>query len=50
VTELRGHDFTIRKLLFSSDSTYLISASDDKTLRAWNVKAKEECFKFNLES
>ncbi|WP_051305720.1 caspase family protein [Desulfogranum mediterraneum] len=40
-----GHKGIIKGLLVSSDNRYLISASDDKTIRVWDLKTKKELAK-----
>ncbi|WP_051305734.1 WD40 repeat domain-containing protein, partial [Desulfogranum mediterraneum] len=37
-----GHKGIIRDLVVSSDNRYLISASDDKTIRVWDIKTRRE--------
>lgn len=39
LTELPGHDDLIEALHFSRDGQWLLSASDDKTARIWNVSS-----------
>lgn len=34
-----GHMALIRKIIFTADGTKLISASDDKTIRIWDIKS-----------
>lgn len=46
--EFKGHNELIYRLTFSNDSKYLISGSVDKTVRIWDMKQKEEFFRFNL--
>jgi WD40 repeat protein len=41
---LKGHTHLIRDLLLLDDFNTLLSGSDDKTLRVWNIK-KNECLK-----
>ena len=36
-----GHKATIRNVIFTSDGRYLISVSDDKTVRVWNTSTGE---------
>ncbi|WP_232362560.1 caspase family protein [Desulfogranum mediterraneum] len=40
-----GHRGRIQDLVVSSDNRYLISASDDKTIRVWDIKTKKEVAK-----
>ncbi|WP_028584794.1 WD40 repeat domain-containing protein, partial [Desulfogranum mediterraneum] len=40
-----GHKGIIRDLVVSSDNRYLISASDDKTIRVWDIKTRKEVAK-----
>ena len=35
-----GHDNWVRGLLFHPGGKYLLSCSDDKTLRVWDIKNK----------
>lgn len=37
-----GHMDTIRRLAITNDGRYLISASDDKTIRVWDTKTLQE--------
>ena len=39
--ETGGHKTTIRDVIFTSDGKYLISASEDKTIRVWDAKTGE---------
>lgn len=39
-----GHDNWISDLLFHSNGKYLISASDDKSIRIWDL-SNGRCFK-----
>ena len=36
-----GHTAVIRKILFSHDGRYLVSAGDDKVVRVWSVESGE---------
>lgn len=36
-TAIKGHIGSIRSLSFSSDSGMIVSSSDDKTIKGWNV-------------
>ena len=36
-----GHKAKIHEIIFSHDGRYLVSASEDKTLRVWDVKTGE---------
>ncbi len=38
---LRGHNMKVLGLAFSSDRKFLVSSSQDKTLRVWNIKTGE---------
>jgi WD40 repeat protein len=40
----KGHDSWVRSVAFSSDSETLISGSDDRTVKLWNVRTGE-CLK-----
>jgi WD domain, G-beta repeat len=40
---LLGHTDTVRSLAFSSDGAMLVSGSDDKTVRLWDVATHEPC-------
>lgn len=37
---LSGHDNWVRGIVFHSSGKYLLSASDDKTLRVWDIRNK----------
>lgn len=50
VFELYGHQRYIHRLTFSNSSNYLISGSEDHTVRVWDVKLKKEVHNFNAES
>ena len=39
--ELRGHEYGISDIAWSSDSKYICSASDDKTIRIWDISLLE---------
>lgn len=39
LSTLAGHDGPIRSLAFSADGSRIVSGSEDKTLRVWNVSA-----------
>lgn len=41
---LAGHDNWVRGVAFHPGGRYLLSASDDKTLRVWDIKNKR-CLK-----
>src|SRR5437868_4962729 len=41
VIDSGGHTAVIRKILFSHDGRYLVSAGDDKAVRIWSVKSGE---------
>ncbi|WP_028585068.1 caspase family protein, partial [Desulfogranum mediterraneum] len=40
-----GHKGIIRDLVVTSDNRHLISASDDKTIRVWDIKTRKEVAK-----
>jgi platelet-activating factor acetylhydrolase IB subunit alpha len=42
--QLTGHDNWIRSLLFHPDGKYIISVSDDKSIRVWSLQ-EERCIK-----
>jgi len=44
VVVLVGHDNWVRGLVFHPGGKYLLSASDDKTLRVWDL-ANKRCMK-----
>ena len=41
---LKGHDTTVNYLEFSKNGEYLISISEDKTVRLWNFKTKSNSY------
>ena len=41
IAELKGHQGSINDAQFSSDSRWMITASDDATIRAWNLAGEE---------
>ncbi|WP_161629998.1 caspase family protein [Desulfogranum mediterraneum] len=45
IVDSGGHKGIINDLVVSSDNRYLISASDDKTIRVWDIKTKREVAK-----
>lgn len=47
---MKGHTDTVNKTIFSEDEKYLISGSNDYTVRIWNVKSLEELFKLYTDS
>jgi WD40 repeat protein len=49
LTELTGHEGMVNCLAYSPDGKWLISGSDDYTLRLWNERG-EECGVFEMES
>lgn len=42
---LRGHDIWVRALIFHPSGKYLLSVSDDKTLRCWDLSQDGKCVK-----
>ena len=38
-----GHDNWVRGIVFHPSGKYALSASDDKTLRVWDLKNKRNC-------
>ena len=42
-----NHDATIRVVKFTPDSTRVISASSDRTVKVWDVETAQELFSFN---
>lgn len=45
IKTLTGHDNWIRALVFHPGGRYLISASDDKTIRCWDLSQEGKCVK-----
>ncbi len=41
VLEPDGHKAKINKIIFTDDEKYLVSCSDDKTIRVWNIETGE---------
>jgi WD40 repeat protein len=41
---LKGHEGPVNMVQFSSDEKFRGSASDDKSIRVWDRKAKKEAF------
>jgi WD40 repeat protein len=42
VVDSGGHKGVINDIVVSADGRYLVSASDDKTIRVWDIKRKKE--------
>lgn len=45
IKTLTGHDNWIRSLVFHPGGKYLLSASDDKTIRCWDLTQEGRCVK-----
>ncbi len=45
VATLAGHDNWVRAILFHPSGKYLLSASDDKTIRCWDLSQGGKCVK-----
>ena len=43
-TRFTGHGKPVRAIAFSGDSSYLMSGGEDKSVRAWDIKAIAEIF------
>ena len=43
VNKLPGHSNDINFISFSNDEKYIVSASEDKTVRVWDIKKGSEC-------
>ena len=39
---IKAHTLEVKKILITSDSQYIISASEDKTIRIWNFQSKKQ--------
>ncbi len=48
VTELAGHEDCVLRIAFSPDSSQLVSACADGTVRFWDLEKKTEIFKLRL--
>ena len=48
---LIGHERGVMPVVFSSDCKFLVSGSEDKTIRVWNLSEKHEetCFEGSKE-
>ena len=42
VTSLKGHTKCIMSVAVTSDSKYIVSGSEDKTVRIWSIEEKKE--------
>ena len=38
---MRGHSGAVRSVTFSADSKFLLTASDDKTLKVWSLPTRK---------
>jgi WD40 repeat protein len=45
----QGHTSAITTLVFTPDGTNLVSASNDRTIRIWNIKSRSESEKFPVQ-
>ena len=45
IKTLSGHDNWVRSLVFHAGGKYLLSASDDKTIRCWDLSQECKCVK-----
>lgn len=48
--KINGHTSSIRHALFLNDDRWLISASDDKTIRLWDLKSLQEIQRLEFSS
>jgi WD40 repeat protein len=42
VEPFKGHTDSVQSVAFSPDGTHIVSGSDDKTIRIWDMKTGEE--------
>ena len=47
---MNGHLGTISALVFSSDGKFIVSGSNDKTIKIWNLEEKNEEFSLDGHS
>lgn len=46
-TTFRAHTSAVRSVNFSSDGQFLVTASDDKSIKVWTVQKPKFLFSFN---